>query len=459
MASEGDDDNLKKRILIIDDEKNICSSLTYALEDQYAVFSATNPDEGLEIINNEKVDLVLLDLRIGKANGLEVLEEIKRIDKKIVVIMMTAFGTIKSTVEAIKNGAFTYLTKPLNIEELLVTIAKGLEYQALNEKVEHLNNELKEKYSYKGIIGESPAIQNIFELIDKLKDVDTNVLITGESGTGKELVARAIHYGGIRSKENFVEINCAAIPDGLLESELFGHRKGAFTGADKDKTGKFEYANKGTILLDEIGDMSLNLQSKLLRVLEQREYSPLGSNEVLKLNARVIASTNKDLRQLMKEKKFRDDLYFRLSVVEINIPPLRERRQDLPLLIAYLLKRYNDKLGKQVKKLSPEVEEILLNYSYPGNVRELANIIEHAVLLAKDDTIVLGALPDKVKTDKLKSSSGDGVDSLVGLSLREVERLIIKKYLELNQGNRKITAQMLGISERGLRNKIKEYDL
>ncbi|HHZ00559.1 MAG TPA: sigma-54-dependent Fis family transcriptional regulator, partial [Tissierellia bacterium] len=340
---------MKKRILILDDEKNICSSLTYALEDQYEVLSATNPDDAFEIMRNEKIHLVLLDLRIGKVNGLEVLTKIKEIDKNIVVIMMTAYGTIESTVQAIKNGAFTYLTKPLNMDELMVTIAKGLEYQSLNEKVEHLNNELKEKYSYKGIIGKSPAMQHVFQLIDRLKDVDTNVLITGESGTGKELVARAIHYSGSRSRENFVAINCAAIPDGLLESELFGHQRGAFTGAEKDKIGKFEFANKGTILLDEIGDMSLNLQSKLLRVLEQREYSPLGSNEVIKVNARVIASTNKDLRKLISEKKFRDDLYFRLNVVEVNIPPLRDRRQDLPMLFAHFIKVYNEKLGKQVK--------------------------------------------------------------------------------------------------------------
>ncbi|MHB1394996.1 MAG: sigma-54-dependent transcriptional regulator [Clostridia bacterium] len=450
---------MKKRILILDDEKNICSSLTYALEDQYTVFSATSPDNGLEIINSEKIDLVLLDLRIGKVDGLEVLEKIKRTDKNTVVIMMTAYGTIQSSVEAIKNGAFTYLTKPLNIDELLVTIIKGLEYQALNEKVEYLNHELKEKYSYKGIIGKSPAIQKIFQLIDKLKDVDTNVLITGESGTGKELVARAIHYGGIRSKENFVEINCAAIPDGLLESELFGHKKGAFTSADKNKTGKFEFANKGTILLDEIGDMSLNLQSKLLRVLEQKEYTPLGSNEIFKLNARVIASTNKDLRKLMIEKEFRNDLYFRLNVVEINVPPLRDRREDLPLLFTHFLKIYNSKLVKKVNKLTPEVEKLLLNYSYPGNARELANIIEYGVLLARNDSIVLGALPDKVRLNKLQTNLEDEVDTLIGLSLEEIEKLMIKRSLELNLGHKKNTAQMLGISERGLRNKIKEYDL
>lgn len=452
-------DNMKKRILILDDEKNICSSLTYALEDQYTVFSTTNPTKCFEILNSEKINLVLLDLKIGKADGIEVLEKIQKIDKHIVVIMMTAFGTIESTVKAIKNGAFTYLTKPLNIDELMVTIIKGLEYQALNEKVDHLNKELKEKYSYKGIIGKSPVIQNIFLLIDKLKDVYTNVLIIGESGTGKELVARAIHYGGLRSKENFVEINCAAIPEGLLESELFGHKKGAFTGADKDKIGKFEFANKGTILLDEIGDMSLNLQAKLLRVLEQKEYTPLGSNETFKVNIRVIASTNKDLRKLMNEKKFRNDLYFRLNVVEINVPPLRDRREDLPLLFSHFLKIFNHKLGKQVNKLDPEAEELLLKYSYPGNVRELANIIEYGVLLSRDDSIVLGSLPDKVRLDMSRSNLEDEVDSLSSLNLEEIEKLMIKKSLDLNLGHRKNTAQKLGISERGLRNKIKEYDL
>jgi len=450
---------MQKRILIIDDEKNICSSLTYALEDHYTVFSAADPAAGLEIISSGKIDLVLLDLKIGKVDGLEVLEEIRKRDQRIIVIMMTAYGTIESTVKAIRNGAFTYLTKPLNMDELLVTIEQGLNYQSLNEKVEHLSNELKEKYSYKGIIGRSPSIQNIFQLIDKLKDVDINVLITGESGTGKELVARAIHYSGARSNENFVAINCAAIPDGLLESELFGHKKGTFTSADKDKTGKFEFAGSGTILLDEIGDMSLNLQSKLLRVLEQKVYSPLGSNDAIKLNARIIASTNRDLRKLSEEKKFRDDLYYRLSVVEISIPPLRERKEDLPLLFTHMLDKYSQKLGKKVSRLSPEVEQLLLNYDYPGNVRKLSNIIEYGVLLSQNDTIAPESLPEKVRMTAACRHPENETASLVGLSLKEIERLVIKKTLDANGGNRKSTARMLGISERGLRNKINEYKL
>lgn len=450
---------MKKRILIIDDEKNICSSLTYALEDEYTVFSATNPDKGLNIIKNEDINLVLLDLRIGKANGLEVLKKLKTIDQFLIVIMMTAYGTIETSVEAMKNGAFTYLTKPLNIDELMIIIEQGLGYQALNNKIEDLSDQLREKYSYEGIIGNSLDMQNIFGLIEKIKDIDINVLITGESGTGKELIARAIHYSGKSRKENFVEINCAAIPEGLLESELFGHRKGAFTGSDRDKMGRFEFANKGTILLDEIGDMSLNLQAKLLRVLEQKEFSPLGSNEVIKLKARVIASTNKDLKKLIEEKKFRQDLYFRLKVVEINISPLRDRRQDLPLLFDHFLKQYSSKLGKNISKISEEAENLLLHYTYPGNIRELSNIIEYGVLLSEDGFIKKEALPKEVRAQKISNKYEDDVDSLVGLSLKDVEKKIIEATLQLNKYHRKDTALMLGISERGLRNKINEYNL
>ncbi|NLL81253.1 MAG: sigma-54-dependent Fis family transcriptional regulator [Tissierellia bacterium] len=445
---------MKEKILIIDDEKNICASLTYALEDDYIVFSETNPSKGIEIINNNKINLVLLDLKIGRVDGLDVLREIKDIDSKIVVIMMTAYGTIETSVEAMKNGAYTYLTKPLNIDELVLTIEQALEYQGLFSKVDELNNQLKEKYSYKGIIGKSKEMLKIFELIEKIKDVDVNVLITGESGTGKEVVARAIHYSGKYSREKFVEINCAAIPEGLLESELFGHKKGAFTGADKDKIGKLEYAGKGTILLDEIGDMSLNLQSKLLRVIEQKEFSPIGSNEVIKTEARIIAATNKDLMELIDSNDFRLDLYYRLNVINIKLPPLRHRKGDLPLLFEHFIKLYNDKFGKNVEKLSSEAESLLLKYSYPGNVRELSNIIERAVLLSEDGIITESAIPNEVKIN----ASLD-LENISGLTLKAVEKKVIEATLKINKGKRKETAEMLGISERGLRNKIKEYNL
>jgi two-component system response regulator AtoC len=446
-------------VLIIDDEKNICSSLTYALEDLHIVTTTTSPKEGLTLLKENHFDVVLLDLRIGRINGLDVLKSIKEINKDIVVIMMTAFSSIDSTIEAIKNGAFTYLVKPLNIDELIVTIEKALEFRALNEKVKHLSNELKNKYVYNGILGKSPSMRTIFELIDKLKDVDTSVLITGESGTGKELVARAIHYGGKRGNQNFVEINCAAIPEGLLEGELFGHRRGAFTGADRDNIGKFEFVDKGTILLDEIGDMGLTLQSKLLRVLEQKEFTPLGSNATIKLKARVIASTNRDLRKLMEEGLFRKDLFFRLNVMEIKLPPLRDKKEDLPLLFEHFIKIYNKEFGKQVVKLSPATQEVLLNYPYPGNIRELSNIIECGVLMAKSTTIELEDLPEKVKVGKTHMNIDKEVDSLVGLRLDEIEKRMIEATLVLNNGHRKATAEMLGISERGLRNKIKEYKL
>ena len=450
---------MKKNILIIDDEVNICSSLTYVLEDNFNVFSNTNPFKALELLNKEDINLILLDLRIGKTNGIDILKKIKAENEQAIVIMMTAYGTIESTVEAMRNGAFTYLTKPLNIEELLITINQGLEYQSLSNKVNELNNQLIDKYSYKGLVGKSPEMQNIFELIEKVRDVDINVLITGESGTGKDLIARAIHYSGNRSKENFVEINCAAIPEGLLESELFGHKKGAFTGADKDKIGKFEYAKKGTILLDEIGDMSLNLQAKLLRVLEQKEFSPLGSNDIIKLEARVIAATNRNLKRMIKEKGFRQDLYFRLNVVEIDVPPLRNRRQDLPLLFNHFIKLYNEKLGKNVVKISKNAEKLLLKYLYPGNIRELSNILEYAVLLSENGAIEESDLPDEVRLLGKINASEYELDSLLGLTLKDIERKIIEATLELNEGRRNDTARMLGISDRGLRNKINEYKL
>lgn len=458
---------MKKKILIIDDEIDICTSLSFALEDQYEVSYAVNPREGLNCLIRDNYNLVLLDLKIGFVDGINVLQEIKNLDVSIQVIIMTAYGSIMSSVDAIKKGAFTYLTKPLNLEELEIVIEQALEYQRLNETVEYLNNELKNKYVYNGIIGKSSVMKNVFNLIEKVKDVDTSVVVTGESGTGKELVARAIHYSGKRKNGKFVEINCAAIPEGLLEEELFGHKKGTFTGAIADKTGKFEYANEGTIFLDEIGDMSYPLQAKLLRVLQQKEFTPLGSNIPVKLNIRVIAATNKDLKKLVEEGKFRGDLYFRLNVIEINLPSLRKKRQDLPLLFKYFIDFYNAEMDKHVVGLSKEAEDCMLNYDYPGNIRELSNIIECAVLLAKENVIEVDNLPVEIRTkrsnfsDELDLTLGKtfGTKSLIGLTLQEAEKDLITAALELNKGHRKATATMLGISERGLRNKINEYGI
>jgi len=458
---------MKKKILIIDDEIDICSSLTFALEDKYDVKSTINPKEGLNYLIKESYNLVLLDLKIGMIDGINVLKEIKNIDKAIQVIIMTAYGSIMSSVDAIKKGAYTYLTKPLNLDELDSSIEQALEYQRLNEKVKYINDDIGNEYVYNGIIGKSPVMKNVFNMIDKLKDVDTSVVVTGESGTGKELVARAIHYSGKRKDGNFVEINCAAIPEGLLEEERFGHKKGTFTGAITDKIGKFEYANNGTIFLDEIGDMPFKLQSKLLRVLQQRKFTPLGSNTSVELNVRVVAATNKDLKKLVEEGTFRGDLYFRLNVFEISLPPLREKRQDLPLLYNHFINIYNKEMKKNVIGLSKKAEDCLINYNYPGNIRELSNIIECAVLLAKDDLIEVENLPVEVQNKKhnfvdeldLNIGTSIGTESLIGLTLQEAEKKLIKAALDLNNGHKKATATMLGISERGLRYKINEYGL
>ncbi|MGO2117772.1 MAG: sigma-54-dependent transcriptional regulator [Fusobacterium sp.] len=456
-----------KKILIIDDEKYICSSLTYALEDKYEIKATMDPSEGIEIIKNFKIDLVLLDLKIGEVDGLKLLDEIKKIDEKIVVIIMTAYGSIMSSVDAMKKGAHTYLTKPLNLEELYITVEQAINYRELNEKVEYLSEELKNRYEYKGIIGKSKAMREIFSLIERLKDIDTGVLISGESGTGKELVARAIHFSGKRRNKNFVEVNCAAIPEGLLEEEFFGHKKGTFTNAIADKVGKFQYADGGTIFLDEIGDMSLTLQSKLLRVLQDKKFIPLGSNEVVSTDVRIISATNKDLKKMVKDGMFRRDLYFRLNILEIKIPPLRDRKDDLPLLFEHFIKVYNKEMDKDISGLTTQAKKFLLDYTYPGNVRELSNIIERGVILTSTDKIDYDSLPynvlegikKNVYENKFTSEDINELDNLLGLTLKDAERILIKKCLNKNNGHKKNTAEMLGISERGLRNKIKEYEL
>ncbi len=304
-------------------------------------------------------------------------------------------------------------------------------------------------------------MKNVFKMIEKLKDVDTNVVIAGESGTGKELVARAIHFSGRRKMERFEEVNCAAIPEGLLEEELFGHKKGSFTGAVEDRQGKFEYANNGTIFLDEIGDMPFSLQAKLLRVLQQKEFSPIGSNEKKQLNIRVIAATNKDLKSMVDKGEFRQDLYFRLNVVEINLPALKDKKQDLPLLFKHFISKFNDDLEKSIQGISAEAEKKLLDYNYPGNIRELSNIFESSMVLSNSEIIEIDDLPDEVRLYEKSLSNKNTIvaEDLIGLKLREIEKRVINATLTLNGGHMLKTAEMLGISENGLRNKIKEYGL
>ena len=454
---------MKPRILILDDEPAICASLTLALENDYDVKAVIDVEEALRLIREQSFQLVLLDLIIGEHDGIEVLRKIKEINNNIAVIMMTAYGSIRTSVNAMKDGAFMYLSKPLDIEELSIHMKQALEFRTLNEKVIYLSNELKTKYEYGDMIGKSPPMQEIYKIIDKVKDADASVMIYGESGTGKELVARAIQFSGKRSEERFIAVNCAAIPEGLLEEEFFGHKKGAFTGAVSDKIGKFELADKGTLFLDEIGDMPLALQGKLLRVLQQKEFSPIGSNTVKKIDVRIISATNKKLQEMVRNGTFRQDLYFRLNIIEIKLPSLVERRQDIPLICRNLLERHNKEYGRNIKGITKQAERILLNYNYPGNIRELENALEYAAVISSGEIIDVNDLPMQIRSgvDNSYSLSIDGHNrqDLDNLTLKDIERIVIKSRLEKNGGRQKITANELGISERGLRNKIQEYGL
>ncbi|MGF7057673.1 sigma-54-dependent transcriptional regulator [Brassicibacter mesophilus] len=446
------------KILIIDDEKAICDSLKFALEDDYEVYSVQKSSQALEVLSSADVDVVLLDLKLGNEDGLNILKQIKKMSKDTQVIIMTAFGSIKSSVKAIKEGAFHYITKPLDMEELFVYIKKALEYKKLNGSLNNLKEVVTKEFGAEGIIGKSQALQAILKKVYKIKDIDSTVLITGESGTGKDLISKSLHFEGKRKEENFQIVNCAAIPSNLLESELFGFEKGAFTGADKKRIGKIQLADKGTLFLDEIGEMDLQLQAKILRVVEDMQVIPLGSEKGVKVDVRIIAATNKDLENEVKEGRFREDLYYRLNVITLKIPPLRERNGDIPILINHFLKKYNKKLDKRVKGFEREVIQLLEAYNYPGNVRELENLIERLVALSDGDTITVEDLPEKLKHKSIIVESKDAVVITVGTTLKETEKKIILKTLEYFDGSRRKTAQCLQISERNLQYKIKEYE-
>ncbi|MCC0566520.1 sigma-54 dependent transcriptional regulator [Brevibacillus borstelensis] len=449
------------RLLIVDDEPAICASLSFALEDDFDVFTAKDEQTALAALEQEEIDCVLLDLNLGSTSGLELLPKLKKLRPDLTVIMMTAFGTIESSVAAMKAGAYHYLTKPLHLDEVKLLINKALEFQKLHKRVKVLSAAVKQQQSYAGMIGKSQQMQRIYQLIEKVKDIPSNILITGESGTGKELVARAIHYQGVRSQAAFSVINCAAIPETLLESELFGYAKGAFTGAVQQKTGLFERSHGGTVFLDEIGEMPLALQAKLLRVIQERTVTPLGSYSTKEIDIRLIAATNRNLEEEVAKGTFREDLYYRLNVIPIRTPALRERPEDVPLLVDYFLDLYAANMGREKKECSPDVKKKLFAYSFPGNVRELANIIEYAVALSAGEIITMEDLPASLVSQptekRLFPKSQEGVFVPANATLEEAERLVILHTLEKNGGHRKKTADQLGISERGLRQKLKQY--
>jgi two-component system response regulator AtoC len=441
-----------KSILVIDDDPLVGKTLSSHLSRRgFEVLLAENGEEGLQKYGESCPDLVILDIRLPDKDGLEVLGKIKEKNKGACIIIMTAYDDMKTTVEAIKLGAFEYLVKPLDYVELDLTVDKAFQIKSLEEKVSYMMEEKQKEYTIDNIIGHSAPMRQVFKLIGSVANSRTNVLIQGESGTGKELVAKAVHYNSSYRDEPFIVINCSAITDTLLESELFGHVKGAFTDAVYETRGKFEIAGKGTLFLDEIGDISTNLQAKLLRVIETRDFMKVGGEKILKTQARIIAATNQELKSLVEKGKLREDLYYRLKVVEITLPPLRERKEDIPELVPYLLEKINRKLRKNVRKIPPEVMKLLVNHPWKGNVRELENALTRAAILAKGDVILEENLPFEPAEKKLF------LKELV--ALREVEKNYIQHVLKATKGNKTKASQILQISRPTLDKKIKEYGL
>jgi len=439
-------------ILIIDDDPLIRKTLSSHLSKKgFEVFLEEDGEKGIAKYEESLPDLIMLDIRLPDTPGIEVLRKIKEKNDKACVIVMTAYDDMKTTVEAVKLGAFEYLVKPLDYVELDLTIDKAFQVRSLEDRLSYLVEEQQREYKIDNIIGRSPQMREVFKLIGSVANTRANILIHGESGTGKELVAKAIHYNSPYSDEPFIVINCSAITDTILESELFGHVKGAFTDAVCETRGKFEIAGKGTLFLDEIGDISPNLQSKLLRVIETRDFMKVGGEKILKTEARIIAATNQNIKQLIEKGTFREDLYYRLKVVEITLPSLRERKEDIPELVAYLLEKINRELRKRVQKIPTEVMKLLVNHSWKGNVRELENALTRAVILAKGDVILAENLP--LESGETKLFSKDLVP------LKEVEKNYVQHVLNYTKGSKTRSSQILQISRPTLDKKIKEYKL
>ncbi len=453
-----------KRVLIIDDEKNMRHMLQVMLNKAgYTAETATDGIEGLELMEREDFDIILCDLKMPNMSGMTFLEKSTEHYPERTYIMMSAYGTIDTAMEAMKLGAYDYISKPFKTDEVLLTLKKAEERERLKDENLRLKtriNKIEEKYSFGNIIARSEAMAYVFHLVRKVTDHKTTVMITGESGTGKELIAKAIHSDGRRCSHTMVSINCGGIPENLLESELFGYKKGAFTDATRDKPGLFEEADGGTIFLDEIGELPVSLQVKLLRVLQEEEITPLGATGPKKIDVRVIAATAKDLQKEVEGSRFREDLFYRINVMTIHLPPLRERRGDIPLLVGYFIDLFNKKMEKNIEGLSSKTMPILMEYSWPGNVRELENVIERACLLATGRWITPSELPPSVTSFKTSDSSVEPGHALsIKKASKRLERDLIQKALELTDGNRTKAAKILEISRPILISKIKKYKL
>ncbi len=457
---------IEDTVLIVDDEEIILESLTqYLSERGFNVVGVESLSAARKVISERNVDIILLDIKLPDGIGLELLNEVAKMEEKPIVIVMTAYGTVDTAVSAMKKGVYDFIQKPFRTKDIELIIKLALDTKKLDKELKVLVKTQAEKFGITSIIGQSKKIEEIFKIIKKVASSGANsVLILGESGTGKELIARALHYESKRAIWPFVAINCSAIPSNLLESELYGHEKGAFTDAKEKKIGLFEKAHKGTLLLDEIGDMSYDLQTKLLRTLEERKIRRIGGTTDISIDIQLIAATNQDLGKLVEEGKFRKDLYYRLKVIEINVPPLRERKEDILPLAKYFMQQYNKKLGKHFKGIERSAEEALLNYSYPGNVRELKNIIEKILILEDDDYIKLDYLPQEVKQEDFKSPDNErAFDNVYEIGLENYikmkEMQFIKDALKKCNGNKSEAAKLLKIDRSTLRYKIKLYGI
>lgn len=471
---------LKEKILIADDEENIRWVLKKGLEKEgYSVLTVDSAIKAIEKLKKEYFDVIFMDIRMPQMNGLEALGKLKEINPDALIIIITAYGSMKTAIEAMQKGAYDYLTKPFDMEEVKLITRRALNTKALSREVTHLREGIMDVLEFGTIVGNSPRMQEVYKAIGKTANTDVTVLLRGESGTGKELVARAIHHHSRRVGKPFVTVNCAAIPSTLLESELFGYEKGAFTDAHQRRFGKFELATEGTIFLDEIGDMTLDLQTKILRILQEKEFERVGGSETIKVNVRVIAATNKNLEEEMQKGSFREDLYYRLNVVSIYLPPLRERREDIPALIDYFIAKYSKDLG--VKYISSEALDLLVRYNWPGNVRELENIVQRAMVMTTTNTILPENIPLTISPSEMEPVRFDGtsLEKMVEKKLSEciknfrglergnlhslvvslVEKPMIEVVLKEMKYNQIKAANLLGINRNTLRKKIKELGI
>lgn len=456
---------MKPKILVVDDDASIREFLDIMLKrENFEVKTADNGQKALKIMEKEQFDILITDLQMPKMSGLELLKITKESSPATTVLVITAFGSTESAVDAMKLGAFDYISKPFKIDEIKNRLKNALKSKSLTVENRIMRKELERKYSFENIIGTSEAMERLFEMIERVSETKSNVLITGESGTGKELVAKAIHFNGPLKDKPFVTANCGAIPENLLESEMFGHKKGSFTGAIADKEGLFKVADGGSIFLDEIGELPLQLQVKLLRVIQEGTFKPVGSTDDIKVNVRLISATNKDLAKEVKEKKFREDLFYRMNVIHIYTPSLAERKGDIQILAEYFLQKYNKELSRNVQKISKETMDIFMKYGWPGNVRELENVIERAVALERGNAILPESLPGQIRDGRERLSSlinlevtdrGINMEDIVG----RLEKDLLKQALTLTSGVKKRAAKLLGISFRSMRYRLEKHGL